>query len=325
MAWEELREELKQLKVNTVESASLWQVTTVGVGTFHAHPLFLDDLRRRRELAELLTSEAKAAIAPLRKWRIVLDSRLDEARQARTSLGIGAPGCFEDVAALIPLMQHYDTIKNLGAVYAFPTLLADATTFADTQSPNANVGDFIQLHALYVNAVQGLLRASGDGIGGPAVTNGNRAALVTDAYNKGIAAAARAGVGRLGLNAASAWSSHETNFATTAKQRAAELKFATNYALVGHAFKHLIREPEKKEDKKFPGDQNFMNALVDKYLSDARRKITDTDAASVTSAVGQLGGHRTYYHGIVLEHTAMVAVNEAGEAWISTFYAPDRL
>lgn len=109
-----------------------------------------------------------------------------------------------------------------------------------------------------------------------------------------------------------------------AQKQYGDLRFAAVPNLLRHAFKHKPRSiAADPQSACFPGSQVFMDGLVSLYQDDAQNTIK-TFGNAVTSKAEQLGIHRTYYFGTVTEHVAMVAVNEAGHVWISTYYASGR-
>jgi hypothetical protein len=322
VAWEELKAELKTLTSKFTEGHPLWHVDGLNGVAFHAHPVFLDDIRVAGELSDLLTGNGKTAGTIIAKRRIVLDVRLPEAEAARKAMGITPDSRYRDVADLIVLLQHYDSVQGSGAVLEYPAVLVEGTRFADAQASGVQTaGEFVQLHGLYIAAVQDLLYAFRANLG-PKPADDVRMQLVEAAYASGLKVAQHIGYGRLPLNAGSAWRSDEPGFAKIAYDQVAELRFSTVNALLGHAFKHRLRA--EKEKQEFPGDEKFLLALVEGYQKDADAKIRESNGAPVTSAVAQLGTSRTYYFGTVTVHASMVAVNEAGEVWISTYYGPGR-
>jgi hypothetical protein len=313
MPWDALRTELGpgpgHLNATTVEGP-LWHVTRADAAfAFSAHPAFLDDLRNQQaangsELAALLIGGAPAYGPILGRRRIVPDNRilgnydpLTGLGDPRTPLGIAAPR-FGAPPELIPLWQHHDSYRNLAAVLQDPAVLTRATAFADQVAPNAAVADFINLHAFYLAAEQA----------------GVAPGAVVAARNLGLTTANHLGVGRVDLHTA-AWQTNNPNFAATIVQNVNNLKYATRDALLAHSFKHRLRNGPQ-----YQGDQASMDTLVQQYLADARTKIGAGDNPAVFSSLAQLGGSRTYYFGTLSVYASMVAVNEAGEAWISTFY-----
>lgn len=124
---------------------------------------------------------------------------------------------------------------------------------------------------------------------------------------------------RTHLGAKVDWENHRPQFVAAVGAAAAQLNFGTADSLAGHAVKHLPRAAPR-----IPAAQADVEALVDTYLQEARAKITATPAGQVTSALSQTGTTRTYLFGTVLQHAAMVAVNDTGDAWITTYYAPHR-
>ncbi|HEX4788122.1 MAG TPA: hypothetical protein VH372_06635 [Actinospica sp.] len=320
-----MKKELERLHAKLDEDVPLWRVQGTNDIALHAHPVFLQDLMVAELLAPLLKGSLSEAGKIVRDRRIILDSYRAEAEEARTKMGIKPAKRFTAMADLIPLLQHYESIKGSGAVLKFKDLPVEATKFADDHFPDdALVGDFIQAHGLYVAAVQDLLQAVTVGGDEPAPED-KRMVMATNAYDLGRTVADQVGWGRLPLDARAAWEFDEPAFAKRVEQYVGKLGFATVQALLGHAFKHRVRgNPPDKDNTQFPGDEKFMYALVRGYRDDAHSKITANGGASVTSALGQLGTSRTYYFGVVNHHAAMVAVNEAGEAWISTYYAPER-
>lgn len=325
MAWEELRLELTQLKAELEEGKVLWHVKGANkIAALWAHPVFLEDLRVSAQLPELLNGNQQAVVKVVRERRLILDTLLPNAEQARADLGITPATRYAEPGDLIPLLQHYDTVKDSGAVLKYKYLLVEATKWADAHlSDDASVSSFIAAHGLYVSAVQDLLVAFYAGVG-PEPVEDVRGKLVEEAYALGHKAAEKARWGRAPWNAAAAWRSYDAALPQKAQEKAVELRFAAVHNLVGHSFKHILKESKQdKQTARFPGDQVFMDALVGLYQDSAQNRIK-TFKDPVTSSMAQLGNHRTYFFGTVNFDVALVAVNEAGEVWITTYYAPER-
>lgn len=302
MAWEELKAELSALKVRVEFSDPLWRVTGQQ-GSFRAHPAFLDSLRLTRELAKVVTGAADV----LRQHRIASDNDLAQVPAARATLGLAA-GRYDEVPEQIRILMHYRSIINQGAVLGHPEVLAHAAAFADSRHP-ATAAEFLQAQAAFVAAVQSLkIRYE---------PNEHRP-LAVGLCNMALTAAAGAQPQATGQD--TAWMTFRPAFVTTVQAQVAQLNFGSEIALAGHALKHISIDKNPP-----PADQPAMNRLILAYLEEARKRVIDTDPATVTSALDQSAGTRTYYFGTVGQHAAMVAVNSTGLAWISTYYAPGRI
>lgn len=308
MPWDELKQALTAENAGYTEGDPLWQVAGKNGAAFRAHPAFLDAVRTAGALADLVTGTGRTLGAALGRWRVTLDSHLADVPAARTALGLDAHR-FTSVDEQIALLRYYESARSQPGG-ANPAIAAAGTAFADRRQA-ATVHDFTQLHSFFLSAVN-----SFGGAYDAATYPGRADAMYALAV--GSPAAASAGVLRLG--SAADWQTHRQAFASAVRDAAAQISFGTRNALAGHALKHLLRDAVQ-----IPGDQAGVNNLIATYLRETRAKITDTPADAVTSALAQTGSGRTYYFGVVNQHATMVAVTATGDAWITTYYAPNRL
>ena len=307
MAWEELKSELSTNRAAVVESAPLWQVTGSNRREFQAHPAFLDSLRISGDLNLLLNGAGDDFSKLVSRLRVTFDSQLTDIAEARTAFGLSQQR-YDSTPERIALLAHYRSAKNLGIAFN-SNVLSDAGVYADSKNP-ASVADFVQLHAVFLAAVTSFRTAYQ-----PAVHPGRVEALHKLALNS--ARATRPVAIRMGTRAD--WLAPSAGFVTAACENAAQLNFATENALVGHALKHILMGTTE-----LPTDQEEMDSLVESYLKEARGRIATDNPQGIHSALGQAGGTRTYYFGTVNVDVVMVAVNESGDAWISTFYRSGR-
>ncbi|MFC4033353.1 hypothetical protein ACFO3J_17920 [Streptomyces polygonati] len=317
--WEELKAELGASGAFT-EGDPFWHITGRNKTTFRAAPVFLDDLRILRKLATLLTADRSESSQVVRQYRIVLAGFEDDARAARTALGITADGQFATPADLDALLPTYRALQYEGLVLEAPTIPATAGAFALSRHP-ASVYEFIQFHALYISAVKAFRLQSVQTPGAKFVPPDPQ--LIGNLYDMSLRAAEATGIGpapQLGTSAD--WRSYAPDFATKLKgaAQAEKLNFGSTRALAGHALKHML-----KDGWTFPENQGLMDAVVAGYLTDARKLIVSAPLdTGMPSALSQWGTTRTYYFGTTGEHVAMAAVNERGEAWITTYYTDTR-
>ncbi|MEU6553377.1 hypothetical protein ABZ915_24325 [Streptomyces sp. NPDC046915] len=273
------------------------------VGTFHAHPAFLDALSAD-EAKGLLLGGSQEAVPLVGRFRLVLDSHLEAFDEVRTQLGI-AKDRYGDLSERIPLLQYADAGKDL-APWWQDGVRAEAREFADEQNP-ASVQAFINLHGIYLYALRALQA------GGAEPAAANRPKAIRDVYAEGRKAAESTAPGRPTLGTQADWRSHRPECAATLQRSTDRLNFGSVDALVAHAFKHPRR------DKPLTQEPNAAKNLIDAYLKGARDQIKD--ATDISSALAQLGTTRTYYFG-PRAGRAMVAVDESGAAWITTYFAP---
>lgn len=308
MPWDELKQALTAERADYTEGAPLWQVTGGNGVAFRAHPAFLDAIRVAGDLAALVTATDRTLGTALGRWRVTLDSHLQEVPAARTDLGL-AGNRFTALDEEIALLRYYETARSQPGG-SNPVVAAAGTAFADRQQA-ATVQDFAQLHSFFLSAV--------NSFGGAydATTHPGR---VDAMYALAVGSPAAASAGRLRLGSPADWQTHRQAFASAVRNAAAQINFGTRNALAGHALKHLLRGSTQ-----IPGDQAGVHDLIAAYLQETRAKITATSADTVTSALGQTGSSRTYYFGVVNQHATMVAVSSAGDAWITTYYAPNRI
>ncbi len=309
MAWEELTERLNVLGAKVEHQDPLWRVEGTNKESLRAHPAFLDTLRIAGKLEGLLTATGRDLGILVGQLRVTLDRHLEDMAGVRAALGLVTPGLFTGFGEQVALLAHHRAISGQGSVLSDGAVLTDAAAFANRHQA-ATVQDFIQLHAVYIAAVQSF-KAAYDRI--------NHPGRVDRLYALAQTAVAGTQAGPVRLGAAQDWQNPRPAFIEAAKVNAERLNFSTPNALIGHALKHIILGVPQ-----LPNDQGGMTDLVAAYLAEARRKITGTDVEKVTSALGQVGNARTYYYGTVHVEVAMVAVNESGDAWISTYYAPTR-
>ncbi|MEU5595070.1 hypothetical protein [Streptomyces sp. NPDC020298] len=302
MPWDELKQRLTGLGVPYTENAPHWQITAA-VGTFRAHPAFLDALSAG-EAKDLLLGGARDAAPLIGRFRLVLDGHLEAIDDARAQLGI-TDGRYGNLSEQIPLLQYADAGKDLPQWWQ-AGVRAEATEFAGEHNP-ASVQAFINLHGSYLYALRAL-QAGGDE---PAAAD--RPEAIRTVYAEGRAAAEHTAPGRPTLGTQAAWRSHQPDFAGMLQKSADRLNFGSVEALVAHALKH------PRKDQPLTRKPNAAKNLIDAYLKAARKQIEQ--AADISSALAQLGATRTYYYGPPGER-AMVAVDETGAAWITTYFAP---
>ncbi|OQR64576.1 hypothetical protein B6E66_08205 [Streptomyces maremycinicus] len=308
MPWDELKQSLTDQGAAYTPADPVWAVTGVNKEPFRAHPAFLDEIRVARELPDLVTATGRTLAAALGKWRVTLDRHLADVPAIRAALGL-ARDRFTTLDEEITLLRYHDTARSRPGG-ADPSIAAAGTAFADGRQP-ATVHDFTQLHALFLAAVHSF--------GGPYQASDHPKRVgATYALALGSPAVAAAGPTRLGAQAD--WQTHQPGFALAVHAEAARLTFRTPNALAGHALKHLPRTSPR-----IPDDRDGVEDLIAGYLQEARGRITHTVPGTVTSSLAQTGTTRTYRFGTVNEHAAMVAVDPAGDAWISTYYAPSRV
>jgi hypothetical protein len=308
MPWDELKQELRDQKAVFAEGNPVWTVTGTNHAAFRAHPAFLDAVRIAGSLPDLVTATDGTFITAIRDWRVTLDSHLAEVPAVRTALGLAA-NRFTTLDEQVALLRYNDTARSQPGSEN-PVISAAATAFADRQHA-PTVGDFTQLHAFFLAA------AASFGKPYDAHTYPGR---VDALYALAIGSPAAVAAGRIRLGAEADWRTHQAGFALNAHAEGARLNFGTGNALVGHALKHTVRG-----NPQIPTDRAGMENLVAAYLKDARDNVIATVPATVTSALAQNGGARTYLFGIVRQHATTVAVDSSGDAWISTYYGPNRL
>ncbi|MEW2570788.1 hypothetical protein [Streptomyces sp. NPDC047070] len=302
MPWEELDTALKGLRVTRTEP--FW-VVPCGQDSFSAHPAFLDSHRVTGALAAMLGGEAE----PLKRNRVVTDGQLK--RDMPTVYKALGPHAlkYTNVSDCIRLLRHWQAVEGTGVILGAPEIVHEASVFA-VQQGSATCADFVHAQAAYLAVGQSLQA-------GKYVVAAHQSELLRR-YNLALAAAGEAQP--LGIGDESVWATHSVPFVEAVQKQAAQLTFGSLQAIVGHAFKHLRRNEEKLTGEL---DGQRIHDLVDGYLTEARKRITKTDAGTVTSALDQCAGSRTYYFGGEGEVT-MVAVSPTGLTWISTYYAPHR-
>ncbi|MFJ2650790.1 hypothetical protein ACIO1C_29235 [Streptomyces sp. NPDC087420] len=309
MPWDELKQALTAQNAAYTPGDPLWTVKVKGPKpeSFRAHPAFLDEVRLGNELPDLVTATDRTFGAALGKWRVTLDSHLEEIPEIRTALGLAADR-FPSLDEQIALLRHRDSVRSLRGG-SDPVIAAAGTAFADRHRA-ATVHDYVQLHSFFLTAVN-----SFGGVYDPHTYP----ARVDAMYALAAGSPAAAGAGLVQLGAETDWKTHQPEFARAIQAAAARLNFGTAQALAGHTLKHVLRGGPP-----VPAAAAGVHALVADYLAEARGKITNTATNDVRSALAQTGATRTYYFGIVNQHASMVAVNSTGQAWISTYYAPTR-
>ncbi|MET8165860.1 hypothetical protein ABZT34_16675 [Streptomyces sp. NPDC005329] len=309
MPWDELKQELAAQDAAYAPTDPVWTVKGANGESFRAHPAFLDEVRVAGELPDLVTATGQAFASALGRRRVTLDRHLVDVPAARTALGL-AGRRFSTLDDEIALLRYHDTARSQPGG-ANPVIAAAGTAFADRHQA-ATVHDFTQLHAFFLAAVNSF---------GGAYDANTHPGRVDAMYALAVGSPAAVAAGPVRLGAAADWQTHQPGFALAAHAEAARrLNFRTPHALAGHALKHVLRTSPR-----IPGDQAGVHGLIATYLQEARGKITATSTATVTSALAQTGATRTYYFGTVNVHATMVAVDSAGDAWISTYYAPTRI
>ncbi|MFJ1598405.1 hypothetical protein [Streptomyces sp. NPDC088261] len=309
MPWDELKQALAAQKAAYAQADPLWTVTGTNGASFRAHPAFLEEVRLGNGLPDLLTATDRQTFGvALGRWRVTLDSHLEEIPEVRTALGLAA-GRFDSVDDQITLLRHRDAVRSL-RVGSDRVIAAAGTAFADRRGART-VHDYVHLHSFFLTAVN-----SFGGNYDPNTHPGRVDAL----YALAVGSPAAVGAGTAHLGGETDWKTHQPGFALAVHAEAGRLNFRTPEALVGHALKHV-----RRGGPPVPTDAAGVHALVADYLAEARQKIITTPTNDVWSGLAQTGATRTYYFGVLNKHACMVAVDPAGLAWISTYYAPDRI
>ncbi|MYV51052.1 hypothetical protein [Streptomyces sp. SID3212] len=308
MPWDELKQALTAQKAAYTPGDPLWTVEGTNGWSFRAHPAFLDEVRLGNGLPDLVTAtDGRTFGAALGRWRVTLDSHLKEIPEVRAALGLAA-GRFPSVDEEITLLRHRDSVRAL-RVGSAPVIAAAGTAFADRIGVKT-VHDYVELHSFFLTAVNGF---------GGAYDPNTHPGRVDALYALAAGSPAAAGAGTAHLGGEADWKTHQPGFALAVHAEAARINFRTPNALAGHAFKHVPRGGPL-----VPAAAADVHALLADYLAEARQKIITTATNDVWSGLAQTGATRTYYFGTVNQHACMVAVNSAGHAWISTYYAPNR-
>jgi hypothetical protein len=270
--------------------------------------LFLSGLTGEEQV-DLFTGARQAVGAVLRNRRLVLDVNIAPASVQDLQI----PARYAAVGDLVPLYLAFKDLGGNGVVLADPTVVADASAFADARHP-VDVLDFIALHSIYLAVLQALAAARVTPL------RAARAAAVQTVYDAALLAAAPLVPGARPVVAVDAdWLNPGAGVAQAIHAAAGQLSFASANTLVWHGLKHLLA------GQLLPALPADWTRLFTDYLVEARARITDAVPGTVTWSVNQLGTSRTFYWGVLNQDITMVAVDSAGHAWITTHYRPGRL